>query len=399
VSLFSVFNQIDQPIGPDGTPYEYYEALRDEAMETGKWIGWSETLGGHWVIAGWQETYDIMQDHKSFSNLGVTFPKYGTPNDRPFMLSGYDEPEHSRYRRLIQGPFSPMKAAEADVQLRAVVNELIDGFIDKGTVDALEALGDEVPARLTAIILGLPAEHGDMYRRWTHAISDHARGNRNDYTLKQHAELGEYFDALLEDRRQNLGDDLFSLVIQSEIDGEGLTYEEIKDFWVVLLLGGIENTAKLFGSIFWRLGWDPELRRRLVAHPELIPSAIDEFFRYYCPSGGARLVVAPVTVHGVEFEPGQNVVLAHPINSRDPRKFAMPDVFDPQRSPNPHLGLGLGIHRCIGAHLVRIEVKIVLEEFLRRIPEFSLDSSVTPSWTQGQVAGMHDVRLAFPPSD
>jgi cytochrome P450 len=400
MSLYGTYDHYDTPIGPDGTPFQYFEALRDEMIETETPIGWSDVYGGFWVVTGWEESRDIMHDTENFSNREVTFPSYGVGDDSEknyqLMLAGQDEPDHKKYRRLVQGPFSPKRAADISAPLRETTNELIDGFIDSGRCDIVETLTNEVPARLTAIILGLPPEDGALYRSWTHAMAQQIHTEPEAATAKLE-EMGEYFEEMLESRRRNPGDDVLSLVIESEIDGQKLTHDEIKDFWVVLLLGGIDNTTKLLGSMLWRMAWDKELRRRHVERLDLLKTSIDEFLRYYSPALTCRLVAKPVEIHGVEMEPGQHVVLENRATNRDPRQFDHPDVFDPERTPNRHFGLGLGIHRCLGAHLVRVEAEVASQEFIRRVPVWELDPDSNPHWVAGQVGGMETVPIVFPP--
>ena len=400
MSLFTNFDHYNVPTGPDGTPYQYFEALRDEAIKTGTSIGWSEVYGGFWVPAAYDAVHEIMHNTQAFSNREVTFPSYGnveegTERDYQLMLAGQDEPAHKKYRRLVNGPFSPKSAANMGEPLRATTQQLIDQFIESGSVDIIESFTNDVPARLTALILGLPPEDGALYRSWTHAMSQGIHTDPEG-AQQQLAGMHEYFVQLLADRREHPGDDVISGVVHAEVDGQRLTDLEVEDFFVVLLLGGIDNTTKLLGSMFWRLGWDHELRRRLVDKPELLPTAVDEFLRYYSPAYTCRLVLEPVTVAGVTMEPGQHVVLGLPIANRDPRQFEHPDVFDPERSPNRHVGLGTGIHRCLGAHLVRMEACVAAEEFMKRIPHWELDPDRRPTWLCGQVSGMQTVSIVFP---
>jgi cytochrome P450 len=396
MSLYAEFDHYNLPIGPDGTPYEYLEALRLEVERTQTPIGWSEAHGGFWVVAGYEEDREIMMNSVDFSNEGCLFPRYGT-GDAKIMLAEHDEPEHKKYRKLVQAPFSAAKVGEFEPALRASAIDLIERFIDDGEVDIVKGLGEDVPARLTAIILGLPPEDGDRYRRWTHAMAFTAIVDP-PAAVPIVQEMYEYFDVMLAERRENLGEDILSLVMRSEADGERLTDHEIKEFWIALLIGGIHNTARLLGTVVWRLAWDRELRRRLTSRPELIEPSVHEIMRYYTPGLVGRLIVNETTVAGVTMTPGQHLILAHSLANRDGRVFPDPDVFIPERAnANKHLGLGRGIHRCLGAHVVNLEIKIVLEELLARVPDFDLAPGKRPVWGQGQVAGMESVHIVFPP--
>ncbi|MGH8999213.1 MAG: cytochrome P450, partial [Acidimicrobiia bacterium] len=391
-SLIATADHYNTPLGPDGSPYAYLEALRDELEQTP--IGWSENYGGFWVVGGYEQTQEIMANKDVFSQRGVTFPKYET-GDFTLMLAGQDEPLHKKYRSLVAAPFSPQKTAEFTEQLRVTMNDLIDGFIGDGRVDVARYIADEIPARLTAIFLGLPPEEGDMYRRWMWAIT-HWFVTEPEKAAAVFGEMMEHANALIEERRKNPGDDIMSLVIQSEVDGERLSHDDLMGFFVVLLIGGIDNTAKFLGTSFWRLAWDVELRRRLIANPEILPRAVDEMIRYYTPALVGREVTEKVTVGDVTMEPGQIALLWFALSNRDRKAFPYPDSLIPDRNPNRHLSLGHGIHRCLGVHLVRVETAVAITELLRRIPEFELDPTDNPEWTKGQVCGFHKVPVVFP---
>jgi cytochrome P450 len=397
VDYFESYYHYDTPIGADGTPYDYYEAFRDWVVANDKQVGWSEKEGGFWVVAGYEAAKEIYQNPGALTNRESTFPVYNTPDGRALMLAAYDEPEHSKYRKLVSGPFSPKSAAAMEGQLRDTANDLIDGWIEDGHVDIVAGLANEVPARATAILLGLPPDQGDVYRTWTYAMAQQQHTDPEVAAIKL-GEMDDWFAELLEERKRNPGEDVLSGVIQAEVDGEKLTDQEVHDFFVVLLLGGIDNTTKLLSNFAWRLAWDRELRRRLIRHAELMPTAVDECLRYYSPAMTVRVVGdEPVTVHGCKMQPGQFVVKALPILNRDSREFPNPDVFVPDRAPNRHLALGMGIHRCLGAHLLKIEARVAMTELLRRIPEFELDHNIGTQWLLGQVGGMERVPIVFPP--
>lgn len=392
-SLYPTFDHFNPILGADGTPMAYIEALRDEAADTP--IGWSESYGGYWIINGYDEITEIMDTPTVFSNKAVTFPRYES-GDAELMLATQDAPKHKKYRSLVAGPFSPGNAQDLDAQLRESVAKLLDDFIADGKADLVPALANEVPARMTAIMLGLPAEDGDLYRKWTWAMTK-LFAEDPEAAQAQIAEMTSYVDSIIAERRARPGGDIFSTVIQAEVDGEKLSDLDLHGFFSVLLLGGLDNTSRFLGTVLWRLGWDHELRRQLRTKPEIIPLAVDELLRYYTPAAIGRLVLKDVEFHGHQFTKEQTVWLNMPVGNRDRKVFEYPDVIIPERTPNRHLGLGRGLHRCLGAHLVRVEARAAIEEFLHRIPEYELDPEGTFEWCTGQVQGMLSVPVLFEP--
>lgn len=393
MSIYSAFDHTNAPIGPDGTPYEYYEALRDEANENP--IGWSEVHGGFWAIAGYEECNQIIQNHESFSNAAVTFPAYATGQESPLKIAGQDEPSHKKDRAFVVKPFSPRQVGTYEAEVRTMMSQLIDGFIEEGRADIGRELGDEIPSRLTALILGLPQEEGETYRKWCWAMS-HMYATDPEAAASVAGEMHEYFGAVLEERKRNPGDDVLSLVTHAEIDGKRLTDDDLLGFCITLLVGGIDNSAKSLNAAFWRMAWDPELRRRLVAHPELLNTAVDEILRYYTPGSIGRVLNEDVTMGGAKMKRGDIALLALPVANRDNRAFSHADTFTVDRSPNRHLGLGGGIHRCLGTHLLRVEMRAAIAEFLKRIPEYELDPTQSARWICGQVGGITDLPIVFP---
>lgn len=392
-SLYPTFDHFNPPLGADGTPMAYIEALRDEAVDTP--IGWSESYGGYWIINGYAQIAKIMDTPEIFSSKAVTFPRYDS-GDAELMLATQDNPKHKKYRSLVAGPFSPRNAQDLDADLRASVGKLIDGFIEDGKADLARDIAEEVPARMTAIMLGLPPEDGDLYRKWTWAMTKLAFEDP-EAAGESVAEMTSYVDSIIEERRARPGGDIFSTVIHSEVDGQKLTDLDLQGFFMVLLLGGLDNTSRFLGTVFWRLGWDHELRRRLRDKPAIVPMAVDELLRYYTPASIGRLVLEDIEFEGHQFKKDQTVWLNMPVGNRDPKVFQYPDSLIPERSPNLQLALGRGMHRCLGAHLIRVEARAAIEEFLARIPEYELDPNGTFAWCTGQVQGMLTVPVVFEP--
>lgn len=387
------YNHVDLPIGDDGTPFDFYKTLRDRALHEP--VGWTDELGGFWVVAGFNEIREVMRRPDEFSNRRVIWPAYhGT--EEGLLVAAQDDPDHRLYRALVQADFSPAAVTRYDAPVRRMTNELIDSFIDDGECEVSDVIADEVPARLTAYFLGFEEHDSATYRRWAdvmaHGMPDPAA------TQQVLGEMFAYFRDKVQAVRRAPGDDVLSRLAQVDLDGRPLTEDELIGFCALLLLGGIHNSAKVMANAFWHLGWDHALRRQLVAQPELIPPAMEEFMRYYTPATiGREVAVEGARIGGVSMKKGQVAFLALPAGNRDPREFSDPDEFVIGRSPNRHLALGHGIHACLGGSLIRVEIKAIFEEFLRRIPEFELDTSrKKPRWQLGQVAGLSNVVLTFP---
>jgi cytochrome P450 len=336
-----------------------------------------------------------MQQAAAFSNKGVTFPRYNT-GEFELMLAGQDDPVHQNYRKLVAAPFSPTKTAEFSEALAKTTNDLIDERIEAGEADLASWIANEIPARLTAIILGLDPEQGELYRRWMYSIP-HDFVSSPEKAAATFGEMVAHARELIAERRRKPGSDIMSLVVNAEVDGERLSDDDLIGFFTVLLIGGIDNTARFLSTSFWRLANDPALRRHLIANPDRIPTAVDELLRYYTPALIGRLALEDVQVGDVRIEEGQQVMLWLPVANRDRRVFQDADTFVADRTPNRHLGLGNGIHRCLGAHLIRVEGHVAFREFLKRIPDFEVNPEKPIAWQAGQVSGVSELNVLFEP--
>lgn len=393
-SLTRTFDHVSPIIGADSTPYEYYEAVRDEVARTGQYVVWSETHGGFWAVYGYDEVIEVARRPDLFSNRESTFPPYKL--DEPFMIAQQDDPDHKLARALVTRPFNPNGVRNYSETIRENVHALIDGFIESGQADLAQVISKPVPAIVTALILGMPAELGPKFSIWASAASE---GHLTDPegSARKLEEMYAYFAEVLDQHRANPGSDVLSHVVHAEVAGKRLNQQELLGFSTLLMIGGIDNTNRLLSTMLWRVGWDKELRRRLVRNPALVPQAVEEFLRLYSPACNARLIAQDVAFHGARMKKGQYLMNVTPIANRDPRTFDYPDAFLLERKPNHHIGLGIGIHRCLGAHLILLEARIVLEEFLKRIPEYEIDESGETRWLPGFIAGMGAVPVKFPP--
>ena len=278
MSLYARFDHLAPVLGTDGTPFDYWERLRDEAIATKTPIGWSECHGGFWVVTGWQAARDVYSDHHNVSSRVVAHPQYETSTGNRMILAEEDQPLHGLHRRLVSTPFTPANADKIVGTVRDNANILIDEFIEEGRADFCRVFGDRMTERVAAIMLGLPPEDGARHRIWTHAAT-HGIYTDRPAAEAQMQELDTYWENLIAEKRARPTQDVFSIVVHSVVDGQRLTQTQLKDFFTILLLATIDNTTRLINTAGWRLAWDADLRRRLVARPELIPVAVEE-----CPS-------------------------------------------------------------------------------------------------------------------
>jgi cytochrome P450 len=284
-------------------------------------------------------------------------------------------------------PFTPQAVAKLEPQTRAVCNELIDRILSQGACDAAVDYAQHIPVRIIAHMLGIPAEHGDQFRSWiTMALQE---GITNQAALKQaEQEISDYFAQQIAQRREQPGADLVSFLIEARHpNGEPFSDRQVLGALRLLLVAGIDTTWSAIGSSLWHLATHPADRERLVRDPELIDTAIEEFLRAYAPVTMAREVVEDTELGGCPMRKGQMVMLSFPAANRDPQKFADASAVRIDRAENPHVAFGLGIHRCIGSNLARMEMRIALQEWLKRIPDFTLDRTRSMTWSEGAVRG------------
>lgn len=336
---------------------------------------------------------EIAYDPEHFSSRRVVVREGDYRVNSPPITS--DPPDHRPLRMVLIPPFTPQAVAELEGRTRSVCNELIDTFIGNGCCDGAVDFAQHIPVRIIAHMLGIPASDGDRFRGWvTMALQD---GITNQDVLKQaEGEIAAYFAEQITMRRGQLGDDLVSFLIRArQPNGEPFSDHQVLGALRLLLVAGTDTTWSAIGSAIWHLATVPADRQRLVDEPGLIPTAIEELLRAYAPVTMAREIVDDVAVGGCPMKRGEMVLLSFPAANRDPAKFVDADKVVIDRRENPHVAFGLGIHRCIGSNLARMEMRVAVEEWLRRMPDFRLDSSRPMVWSQGTVRGPRLLPIVF----
>ena len=367
-------------------PFPIWDEMRNRCP-----IAHTERFMGVYFPSRYEDVRAVAYDTEHFSSRRVVVRE--TPPPRiPAPPITSDPPEHRPARMVLLPPFTPDAIKKLEPRARALCNELIDKFIDRGTADAAVEYSQEIPVRLIAHMLGLPESDGDLYRKWIKMVLEDGITDIS-VVVQAAGEMQHYFMRHVQERLEKPGDDLISYLNSVEFKGEKLTPENVIGSLRLLLIAGIDTTWSGIGSCIWHLATHPEDRRRLVQEPSLMPMAIEEFLRAYAPVTMAREVVKEKEINGCTFKPGEMVLLSFPAANRDPAMFPDADKVIIDRKENRHAAFGLGIHRCVGSNLARMEMTVAAEEFLKRIPEFRLSGDAR--WSEGPVRGPRRLPVAF----
>ena len=367
-------------------PFPIWEGLRKQCP-----IAHTDRFMGVYFPSRYEDVRAVAYDTEHFSSRRIIVRE--TPPPRiPAPPITSDPPEHRPHRMVLLPPFTPDAMKKLEPRARLLCNELIDKFINRGSCDAAVEYAQEIPARLIAHLLGLPETDGDLYRRWIKMVLEDGITDMAA-VIQATTEMQTYFMEHIHARQEQPGDDLISYLNNVEFNGQKLTSDNVLGSLRLLLIAGIDTTWSGIGSCIWHLAKTPEDRRRLVADPSLMPTAIEEFLRAYAPVTMAREVVKETEINGCTFRPGEMVLLSFPAANRDPAMFPDADKVVIDRKENRHAAFGLGIHRCVGSNLARLEMTVAVEELLKRIPEFSLAGPVT--WSEGTVRGPRTLPISL----
>jgi cytochrome P450 len=378
------FDHTDEAYAADPFP------IWDEIRSSGCPIAHTERYGGAWLPTRHEDVAAVAYDTEHFTSRSILMTPFRPPEElAPAGIAppiSSDPPFHKPARRLLLPPFSPQAIDKIEPSTRDYCEELIDEMGDRDVVDAAEEYAQHIPVRVIARMLGFPEEDADKFRGFVKHVLEGVA-----LPLEQRAEgmmvLFDYLRAQVQDHIDNPRDDLTTFLINAEMDGEQIRIEHAIGSVVLLLLAGIDTTWSAIGASIYHLAATPADRERLVAEPELLPTAMEELLRAYAPVTMARLVKEDMEFNGCPMKKDDWVLLPFPAANRDPEFFDQADEVIIDREVNRHAAFGLGIHRCAGSHLARMELRVALEVWLQRFPVFHLADPSAVRWSGGQVRG------------
>ncbi len=362
-------------------------------------IAHTERWGGSWLPTTYAGVTAIAHDVEHFSSRSITVVPPPEDDIGPGGLAipvppiDCDPPVHTWARRLLLPWFSHRRVDDYAPVTRDLCNQLVDGFIDAGRADAAAGYAQQIPARVIALTLGVPGDMADTFTGWVRDVLEFAHDEPRRNAGRD--AIAIYLMEKMEERRDDPGDDLISVLLHTEVEGAPVPDIHVLGTAALTLIAGVDTTWSAIGSALWHLATHDDDRRRLVAEPELMPTAIEELLRAYSPVTMARIVNEDITVDGCPMKAGDRVLMNFPAANRDPDVFDHADEVVLDRAVNRHLAFGVGIHRCAGSNLARMELEVALETWLARIPEFRLADGAEVTWAGGQVRGPRTLPVVF----
>src|SRR5712691_8884817 len=368
-------------------PFPIWDDLRKSCP-----VAHSQRFMGVYLPTTYEAVSAIAYDTEHFSSRRVMVrnERPDPPISSPPITS---DPPHHRPAKLLLLPYFTLAAVKKlESKTREVCNELIDRFIADKRCDAAVQYSRHIPLRVIALMLGIPERDSDQFIKWIQEILEIGITD-NAVLMRAIREMSDYFADQIELRKQHPGNDLITALMQARHNGEPLSAVHIVGTLRLLLIAGIDTTWSAIGSSLWHLARTPQDRERLIAEPGLMPTATEEFLRAYAPVTMARLVKDDMHWHGADMKADDWILLSFPAANRDPAQFDRAGEVIIDREANRHAAFGLGIHRCVGSHLARMELRVALEAWLERIPAFSIDDPSAVTWSAGQIRGPRTLPL------
>ena len=375
------------PPGHEDDVHRAWHRLHDMGVPP---IVWTPHYGGHW-IATRADDIDAMQlDAGRFSHASVTVPR-ASQTFRIVPLE-MDPPEHTPFRALLSPRFGPRFVAELEGGVRELANGLIDAFIGQGECEFMADFAKRLPIVVFLRLVDLPLGDRELLLEMTEAS---VRGNAERRAWAS-GQLQQYVGKWIAARRTEPGPDLFSAMVNAKVNGRDYTPEETFGLLVNVIFGGLDTVAASIGFMARHLAEHAEARQQLANDPSLIPAAIEEFLRRFGVPNTARVITHDFEYGGVRFKAGEQVMLPKVLHGLDARRYPDPLKVDFKRPQSRHAAFGDGPHRCPGAGLARMEMRVFLEEWLRRIPDFGVKAGDRATTSSGQVNGILRLPLAWP---
>jgi len=381
-------------------PWAAYRWLRDNDP-----VHW-DPVQKMWGVSRYEDVVAVEKNSRLYTSAEGSRPATDQRDDTSMI--NRDDPDHQQQRMLVARQFTPRAVKQLEDHIRQIVTELIDAVVTNGRCEAIESLASPLPAILIGEKLGFPSEMWPKLREWSEITMHEAgqtspTGDHSASSNRSTVAIGEFAMAMLDliaQRRENPQDDLISVWSNTEVNGRKWTEGEIISECLLLLDGGAETTRTVIGAMIRELALRPDQRQLLLDRPEILgETGVEEFIRWVTPIlNMRRTVTEDHEFHGRALHAGDEVLLMYSSANRDERMFTNPDELDVTRAHNNHVSFGFGTHFCLGSSLARIEIRVIFEELLRRIPDWRLAPNAEPQILGATFTRAYDkVQIEFTP--
>jgi cholest-4-en-3-one 26-monooxygenase len=386
-----------------GVPHAFLAYLRRQDP-----VHWQDEPGGpgFWAITRYEDCVTVNRDYERFSSAAQGTMPFEMGADeiaqQGLMMLNMDPPLHTRYRRLVNKGFTPRMVRDLEESIHRCADAIIDDVIETGRADFVTQISAELPLQVIAELLGVPQEDRHRMFEWSNRMvgnEDPEYQDQTELALTSAMELYAYASELFAKKRIDPHADLMSALTTVEIEGEQLSDMELELFFLLLTVAGNETTRNLMSGAMHAFFEHPNQWQRLLADRSLLPSAVDEMLRFVTPvMNFRRTAMVDTELSGTKIAAGDKVVFFHASANRDEDIFTDPDTFDVGRDPNPHIAFGGGgPHFCLGTNLARMEIRVMFEHLLDRMPDIRLDGEVQRLQSQF-INGVKHIPVAFTPS-
>lgn len=366
-------------------------------------VFWTPRNGGGWVALTHAANHEASRDTETYSSEFVPQDKMkallaslppGAPHiPQPIPIT-LDPPEHTKYRQPLQKVFSPKTIAALRDSIRELAADLIEEMKPAGRCEYMAAVAEPLPVQVFLKMLGLPLDRLPEYRA---IVKEHMEAIDSDRegSMRRLQKIAAAMRDTVLDRRDNPRDDILSMLWKLEIDGQPTTLADMENYGVLLFIAGLDTVMNGMGLAMRGLATDLPLQRKLRENPKLIAEAAEEMLRRYTFTVPMRIIKKEAQLAGATLMPGETLKLFLPAADLDAKEFPQPDVYDLDRENNVHIAFGVGPHRCLGSHLARVELQVLYEEMLARMPEFRLDPDHPTIFHGGHVIGIESLHLVW----
>ncbi len=348
--------------------------------------------GNAWQLLKHEDAFFMLRHPEIFTNEGATpFPR--DPDDYFYFIPiEIDPPHHRKYRAILDPVFSPKGVLELEGKIRTLSNDLIDQVIDQGGCEFTTDFGRPLPVSVFLDLMGLPQEKRDTFVKWA---MDLLHSQSRETMAEAMGLISSYLKEVIAEKTEHPDDRVISRIVHATVDNRPMSPPEIFGFVIFLFIGGLDTVFATLNNIWLWLAKNPDRCREIIEQPDNIGSQIEELLRVFSVTFSGRMLAQDYEMRGVKMKKGDRVTAVLPACNYDPDVFPDPTRVDFQRPRKPTLAFAGGVHSCMGAHLARLEIKVALQEWLRRIPHFTLKPGTAIEYRPGGVVGPEQVPLIW----